>query len=171
MPFSDPLLEEPLDGDAETLADVAPVADAAPMIIPPRTARLATLALEAGLILAGGIVGTLARVTVSLTVGSALDHGFPWNIALINVSGALLIGLLAGWRDPASRAHELIWLAGAVGFLGAYTTFSSFALGTITLIANGHTLLALLYLGGSAALGLVAVELGLWLGRRWPGAR
>jgi CrcB protein len=167
MPISEPLVQAPLDGDAETLAHVPDITVAAPTTTPSPTTRLATLALEVWLILAGGIVGTLARIAVSLTVGHALDHGFPWDIALINVSGALLIGLLAGWRDPASRAHELIWLAGAVGFLGAYTTFSSFALGTVTLTASGHTLLALLYLGGSAALGLVAVELGLWLGRRW----
>ncbi len=129
-------------------------------------ASLAALALEFALILAGGIMGTLARVAVSLALGKALDRGFPWDIALINVSGALLIGLLAGWRDPASRKHELLWLAGAVGFLGAYTTFSSFALGIVTLAASGKTLLGLCYLSGSVALGLLAVELGLWLGRR-----
>jgi CrcB protein len=169
MPIPEPLVQEPLDGDAAKLTESATVADATPTAAPSPRAQIKTVALEMGLILAGGIMGTLARVAVSLTMGQALDHGFPWDIALINVSGALLIGLLAGWRDPASRAHELIWLAGAVGFLGAYTTFSSFALGTVTLTASGHTLLALLYLGGSAALGLVAVELGLWLGRRARG--
>lgn len=160
MPLHDSLLEQtPLDADAETLAEVSPPAMAA-------TARGRTLALEFALIFVGGVVGTLARVAISLTLGHALDHGFPWDIALINVSGALLIGALAGWRDPQSRAHELIWLTGAVGFLGAYTTFSSFALGIVTLTASGHTLLGLLYLSGSVALGLVAVEVGLWLGQR-----
>jgi CrcB protein len=133
----------------------------------PPTSPARTLALELSLILAGGVVGTLMRVFVSLVVGAALGHGFPYDIALINISGAFLIGILAGWRDPASRAHEMIWLAGAVGFLGAYTTFSSFALGIVSLEVSGQTLLSLLYLSGSVALGLLAVEGGLWIGARW----
>ena len=154
----------PLDGDAETLAQT-----------PSRTARpngdawWKTLALEVALILAGGVVGTLARVALSVIIGHALDaklYGFPVDILLINVTGSLALGILAGWRDPQSRTHELIWLAGAVGFLGAYTTFSSFALGIVTLTANGHTLVGLLYLTISASLGLLAMELGLGLGER-----
>ncbi len=150
--------DPPLDGDAEQLAPSIP----APM--PPPTWR--TLAAEFGLIIAGGIMGTLARVGVTLTLGRALDHGFPWDIAMINISGALGIGLLAGWRDPHSRRHELLWLAGAVGFMGAYTTFSSFALGIVTLTLSGKALLGMLYAAGSTAAGLVAVEAGLWLGKR-----
>ena len=142
----------PLDSDAEQLSASTP------------EKRTASLLLEWGLIAVGGVAGTLARVFVSLTIGRALDHGFPWDIALINISGAFLIGLLAGWRDPASRAHELLWLAGAVGFLGAYTTFSSFALGIVTLSVSGKTLLGLLYLSGSVGAGLLAVEFGLKLG-------
>jgi fluoride exporter len=149
----------PLDGDAEQLtsAGQAPSEEPSPW---------RTFALEFGLILAGGVVGTLARVGIALTLGHALDHGFPWDIAVINVSGALGIGLLAGWRDPHSRTHELLWLAGAVGFMGAYTTFSSFALGIVTFAITGKTLLGLLYATGSTAAGLAAVEAGLWLGKR-----
>jgi CrcB protein len=161
MPVSDPVREAaPLDDGAETPA--RPPA----LVVSSAPGRWRTLALEFALVLAGGVAGTLARVAISLTLGHRLDRGLPWDIALINVSGALLIGALAGWRDPASRAHELIWLAVAVGFLGAYTTFSSFALGIVSLTASGQTLLGLLYLSGSVALGLVAVEIGLWLGRR-----
>ena len=154
MPISEPSVQDctPLDGDAEQLPPSAP------------EQRTASLLLEWGLIGAGGVVGTLARVLIPLTIGHALDRGFPWDIALINVSGAFLIGILAGWCDPASRAHELIWLAGAVGFLGAYTTFSSFALGIVTLSVSGQTLLGLLYLSGSVGAGLLAVEAGLKLG-------
>ncbi len=105
-------------------------------------------------------------MALSALLGRWLDHGFPVDIVLINVSGSLALGMLAGWRDPKSRLHELLWLTLAVGFLGAYTTFSSFALGTVTLAADGKTLLSLLYLGGSFALGILAVELGLWLGMK-----
>lgn len=144
----------PLDGDAEGL----------PATNPPRPWR--TLALELSLILAGGLLGTLVRFAISAVLGPQWDHGFPWDIALINSLGSLLIGFLAGWRDPASRTHELIWLAGATGFLGAFTTFSSFALGAIQLALAGQTLAGVAYLAGSVALGLLLVEAGLTLGER-----
>jgi fluoride exporter len=130
----------------------------------PRHISWKTLALEIGLIGAGGVAGTLARVAISLLAGHALGHNFPWDIICVNITGALLIGILAGWRDPQSRAHELIWLLAATGFLGAYTTFSSFTLGIVTLAADGKTLLGLIYLSASIALGLLAVEGGLRLG-------
>ncbi len=130
-----------------------------------------TVALEIGLIGAGGVAGTLARVAISLFASHVLGHGFPWDILCVNVTGALLIGILAGWRDPQRCAHEMIWLLAATGFLGAYTTFSSFALGIVTLAADDKTLLGLLYLSASVALGLLAVEGGLrvgaWLRARW----
>ncbi len=151
----------PIDPDAEQVRDASPGQSTASQ------AAWRTLALEVGLVLTGGVIGTLLRVLVSVLVGDALGHGFPYDIAIINVSGSLLIGLLAGWRDPHSRAHELIWLAGAVGMIGAYTTFSSYVLGVVTLDVSGKTLVGLLYLSGSAALGLLAVEVGLWLGERW----
>lgn len=147
----------PLDGDAETLAAVAPGTKATVG---------KTRALEFCLVLAGGVIGTLARGLITVTVGKAIDHGFPYDIALINVTGALGLGILAGWRDPHSRAHELLWLAMAVGFFGAYTTFSSFALGIVTLAVSGQTLLMLYYIAGSLALGYLAVELGLVAGAR-----
>lgn len=151
--------DPPHDSDAEQLAPVGqnPRASASPW---------RTFAVELGLILAGGVVGTLVRVAISLTLGRTLDHGFPWDIAVINVTGALGIGLLAGWRDPHSRRHELLWLAGAVGFMGAYTTFSSFVLGIVNLAITGKMVPGLLYAAGSTVAGLVTVEAGLWLGKR-----
>lgn len=150
---------QPLDSDAEVLPTL------------PLRSAWRDHALEWSLVLAGGFVGTLARALISLTFGRQLDHGFPWDIVVVNVLGAFSLGLLAGWRDSQSRQHELIWLAGATGFLGAFTTFSSFALGIVTLEVSGHTLLSLLYLSGSVALGLVAVESGLKLGERLQAPR
>jgi fluoride exporter len=124
------------------------------------------LLLESCVILAGGVAGTLARVLVSVTLARWLDAVVPLDIALINVSGSFLLGVFAGWRDRASRRHEILWLGGAVGFIGAYTTFSSFVLGVVTLSADGKTLLGLIYLGLSVVLGILAVEGGLWLGER-----
>lgn len=125
-----------------------------------------TLFAELGLILLGGVIGTLTRIVISVFLGKLIDHGFPFDIVIINCTGAFLIGLLAGWRDADSRLHELIWLTLAVGFLGAYTTFSSYALGIVQLANTGKTLLSLIYLGGSVAFGLLAVEIGLKAGSR-----
>lgn len=147
--------QPPLDSDAEELVVMPGQADA-------RHAML----IEWALVLGGGVIGTLTRVAVSLIVGARLGHRFPFDIALVNITGALLIGILAGWRDPQSAHHEKVWLGMAVGFLGAYTTFSSFALGIITLDLSGQALLSLIYLSGSVALGLLSVEGGLALGGR-----
>ena len=146
-----------LDADAETLGGA---------ITPTAPSTWRTTAREFFLVLGGGIIGTLVRVAITVLLGRSIDHGFPWDIALINITGALALGTLAGWRDPHSQAHEVLWLTLAVGFLGAYTTFSSFALGIVTLALSGEALLSVLYLGGSVALGLCAAEGGLWLGAR-----
>jgi fluoride exporter len=127
--------------------------------------------LEFGLIAIGGFVGTLTRYLLSQTIAPWLDHGFPWDIALINITGALALGTLAGWRDPASRPHELLWMAGAVGFMGAYTTFSSLALGVVTLALSGRALIAATYIIISLIAGIVAAEFGLRWGTRLRGAR
>ncbi len=122
--------------------------------------------LEIGLVLAGGFVGALARVGISLLI-LPLDNGFPWDILLINISGSFLLGSLAGWRDMNSRKHELLWLALGVGFIGAYTTFSSYALGVVNLALAGKTTLSAVYLLGSILAGVAAIEAGLLLGAQF----
>jgi|GEM_PF-556579 len=144
-----------LDSDAEYLERT------------PKVSQWRTVALELCFVFSGGLLGTGARSFLLLIVGPHLDSsigGWPLDLLIVNVSGAFLIGILAGWRDPLSRAHEMIWLTFATGFLGAYTTFSSLALDLAQWERQGRLLLAGVYLGGSVVLGFVAVEMGLWIG-------
>ena len=89
---------------------------------------------------------------------------FPWGILLVNASGSLLIGLAAGIFE--SRFEHDTWLRTAVmvGFLGSYTTFSTFSLDTFRLFQEGLAGHALANALGSVAVALAAVWLGLRLG-------
>src|SRR5690348_18366623 len=94
----------------------------------------------------GGFLGTLARYGLSLTIQGALGKGWPFDILFINVTGAFLLAFLTTLADAALfiGLHRRLFFN--VGFLGAYTTFSSLALGDVTLFSNQHALLALLYI-------------------------
>lgn len=117
-------------------------------------------------VLAGGFLGTLSRVLLSALVQSDLGKGWPYDILLINVTGALLLAFLTTLADAALLLGPTRRLFVNVGFLGAYTTFSSFALGDIQLFGAGRWGGASLYLLLSLLGGLLAVLLGQTLGRR-----
>ena len=112
----------------------------------------------------GGFVGANARYLLATWIAGRASTAFPLETLVINLSGSLVLGLLLGVLEnhvtpPALR------LALATGFLGAYTTFSTFTYETIRLVEEGSLLLAALNAGGSLALGLGAVFGGLGLGR------
>ena len=113
----------------------------------------------------GGALGSGTRYLVNLGVARLLGTSFPWGILLINVSGSLLMGLLAGVL--AQRAFEVASVRTflATGFLGGYTTFSAFSLDFANLVGEGQPAAATLYVAGSVALSLAGVFLGLWLAR------
>lgn len=114
---------------------------------------------------AGGFVGAISRYLVDGWVASATGGTFPWGTLVVNVSGSFVLGLLFALsveRDvlsPALRAPVLI------GFIGAYTTFSTLTLETWRLVESGSYIAAVGNIGGSVILGLVAVVAGLALGR------
>lgn len=117
------------------------------------------------LIAAGGAAGAVVRYLVDTAVLDRFAGAFPLGILVVNVSGAFLVGLLAALIVdrgvlPADLRNPLM-----VGFLGAYTTFSTLMLDSWRLIEDGLPVPALANLAGSIALGLVAVVAGLWLGR------
>jgi len=112
----------------------------------------------------GGIAGTLARYGVgrALTVGAG---GFPWATFTVNMTGAFALGvvltlLLARW--PADRYVRPFV---AIGFIGAYTTFSTFMVDADVLAKDGHVGTALVYLVASLVGGLAAVGTGVVLTR------
>lgn len=115
----------------------------------------------------GGMLGVNARYWLGLWVDRWAGPRFPWATFLINVSGSFAIGLLvetlARWA-PHANARLLI----LTGFLGGYTTFSSFSLESLTLWERGQTGRSLAYVVGSVATCLVTVALGAGLGRALP---
>jgi fluoride exporter len=115
--------------------------------------------LWAGVAVLGG-VGAVARYAVSTTVARRSEGWFPWGTLVVNLSGAALLGLLAG----LALHGDALTLTGG-GLLGSYTTFSTWMLDSDRL-AEHHSGRALaMNLLGSLLLGLAAVALGRALGR------
>lgn len=128
--------------------------------------------LHIGLVAFGSAIGGLARWGVGLAAARWLGTTFPWGTLAINVSGSLFLGwfttllgdrLLQGisWLD-ADGLRLMI----AVGFTGAYTTFSTFEYETYSLVRDGRGLDAAAYVAISVFLGLAAVHFGVRLARR-----
>jgi fluoride exporter len=113
----------------------------------------------------GGGVGAMARYGVSLAIPQA-PGGWPWATFLINVSGSLLIGVLAGWLSAKGEAGEPWRLLLGVGVLGGFTTFSAYSLETLRLIERNDIAGAATYAIGSVLAGLAAVAIGLAIAKR-----
>ncbi len=117
------------------------------------------------LIGAGGFLGAIARYAVDGWVSDRTGGQLPLGTFVINASGAFLLGLLfAATVDRAILPAELRAPIG-IGFLGAYTTFSTLMLESWRLIESGAWPIAVLNLGGSVGVGIVALLLGLIVGR------
>jgi CrcB protein len=113
----------------------------------------------------GGGVGAMARYGVSLAMPQA-PSSWPLATFLINVSGSLLIGVLAGWLSAKGEAGEPWRLLIGVGVLGGYTTFSAYSLETLRLIERNDIAGATTYAVGSVLAGLAAVAIGVAIARR-----
>ena len=106
----------------------------------------------------------MARYGVAGLVSRA-EESFPWGTFVINVSGCFLLGLLVAMFAHRFVVHPDLRIALTVGFLGAYTTFSTFALETFDLAETHSTGVGILNVTASVAAGLLAVWLGSALGR------
>ena len=113
---------------------------------------------------AGGFFGAIARYLVSTLITGRFGHHSPWGTFVINVTGSFVLGLLA----TLIAGHVLTnpnWRLGVtIGFIGAYTTFSTFEYESAMLGVSWPALGNLL---GSVAAGYGAVRLGIWLGHLW----
>ncbi len=116
----------------------------------------------------GGFLGAIARRVVDLWVSDRAGSVFPLGTLLINVSGAFAVGLLFAWAVERDVLPREIRGPVMIGFLGAYTTFSTWMLESWRLVEDGAWALAAFNLAGSVALGLVAVVAGLAVGRLIP---
>src|SRR5262245_18121439 len=112
----------------------------------------------------GGFFGANARVLVANWVTAWLGALIPYGTLIVNLSGCLLLGFLMGALE-ARPLPPVLRPALATGFIGAYTTFSTFEYETVLLIRDGSPFLATVYVLGSLFLGLAAVWLGLLTAR------
>jgi CrcB protein len=117
------------------------------------------------LVALGGGLGAAARFGVSLAI-PARGEAWPLATFLINVSGSLAIGILAGWLSTRGEAGEQWRLFLGVGVLGGFTTFSAYSLETLRMIERNDWLGASTYSIGSVLAGLVAVAIGMGLAKR-----
>ncbi len=112
----------------------------------------------------GGAIGSILRYSISSWVGRLVSSGFPWGTLTINLSGSFIIGLLWGIFEMVSvSANARIFIL--MGILGAFTTFSTFALENLQLLRSGETGMAILNIVLSNVIGLALVFLGYFLSR------
>jgi len=114
---------------------------------------------------AGGFLGAVARYLVDGWVSTATGGRFPWGTLAVNLSGSFLLGVLFALSLERAVLPAAIRAPVMIGFIGAYTTFSTLTLETWRLLEDGSYALAAANLVGSLALGVVAVVAGIALGR------
>ncbi len=113
----------------------------------------------------GGALGAMARYAVSTWVFDSTSHKFPYATLTVNMLGSLVMGILfvvileKGMLSPEMRGILMI------GFLGSFTTFSTFSLDALGLWQNGHLFMALVYALGTVVLCLAAISVAVWLTR------
>jgi len=109
----------------------------------------------------GGILGANARYFISLYIAERLGTAFPYGTFVINVSGSLVIGFFLTLITERFAVDPLWRLFFATGFLGAYTTFSTYSYESAQLMRDGTYSLAFLYLFGSVLAGMLGVFAGI----------
>ncbi|BAU07454.1 chromosome condensation protein CrcB [Fischerella major NIES-592] len=112
----------------------------------------------------GAVPGALSRYYLTLFFGRWLGIGFPYGTLFINITGAFLMGLFTTIASKLSIPIAVQMLV-SVGFLGSYTTFSTYALDTSNLLRTRDYQAALLYWFGSPLLGFISIELGIFLAK------
>jgi len=113
----------------------------------------------------GGALGAVARYGTGIWISAKWVHAFPLHTFLINITGSFLLGLLNTLFLDRLILNPEMRLALTVGFLGAFTTFSTFSHETIMLIKDGNICTALLYTVASVFISLFGVFAGLSLAR------
>jgi len=116
----------------------------------------------------GGFIGANARYVVARAVGAIFETRFPLGTFVINVGGSFLLGVLGTViADRVFPSSEAMRLALGVGFLGAFTTFSTFEFESHALIEDGSWLTATTNMFASLFLGLLAVRAGIVVAKAW----
>ncbi|THV25345.1 fluoride efflux transporter CrcB [Peteryoungia ipomoeae] len=121
--------------------------------------------LQILLVAIGGALGSVGRYLAGVHITRLMGAGFPYGTLTVNIVGSFLIGLLVELLARKLNGSMDLRLFLVVGFLGGFTTFSSFSLDALALFERGATLAAAAYILASLILSLAAVFAGLLLGR------
>lgn len=111
----------------------------------------------------GGAAGAVARYGVNVGTVQVFGHGFPYSTMIVNVLGSFLMGILIAKFATAEHVSQGTKTLCITGFLGAFTTFSTFSLDIVTLWHRGEMLTALVYMAASIILSIAALGFALWL--------
>lgn len=118
------------------------------------------------LLIAGfGAAGAVSRYALDSAMGNGFGGGFPWGTLTVNVVGCFLLGVLVALSSERLLLDDNWRIALGVGFLGSFTTFSTYAVQSIKLAEDSAWLLTFANVFGMVALGLAAALAGLALGR------
>ena len=111
-------------------------------------------------------MGALSRWGIHYWIDSKLTQGpFPWGIFVVNLTGCFLFGWLFALFENRSWFSDTVQLAVFTGFLGSFTTFSTFGWNTLELLRTGHIGMALMNVAASVVGGVLAVWAGWSVGR------
>ncbi len=113
----------------------------------------------------GGFFGAVSRYIVALWIGQRWGRIFPLGTFVINISGSFLIGLLMSLFTEKFMVNPQIRLFLVIGFLGAFTTFSTFEYETGTLVKDGEWSIALANVVFSVLAGFVALKFGEFIAK------
>jgi CrcB protein len=111
-----------------------------------------------------GALGAFTRYALQAAIDPRTGN-LPWGTFVVNISGAFVLGLVFTLTTERLTVEPWLRTALTVGFLGAYTTFSTLAFETVRLLDGGQWLAAFLNMTGSAVFGIVAVIAGIWVAR------
>ena len=113
----------------------------------------------------GGALGSIARYALSTWIFDVSSHKFPYATLAVNVLGSFVMGILfVIIVEKAALPNEMRSLL-MIGFLGAFTTFSTFSLDALGLWQNGHIFMSVVYMLATVILCLIAISSAIWLTR------
>lgn len=114
----------------------------------------------------GGSLGAVSRWGLHYLIDARWSSSqFPWGILLVNVGGCFAFGFLFAWCEAREIGSDILRLGVFTGFLGSFTTFSTFGWNTLTLLRDGYVGLAFSNIAANVVLGLLAVWAGFLLAR------